>query len=143
MKLKWRKNSLVWIVKDRLSVTIELIYRAGIGFCLYKCHIDFRSVSWFLAIHSKLLHLGCSSHNNSNWKKFHSRCSSRMSNRRFFILLFLNFIFSLLSIIRHKYFICILLNKQGHISHYRNSRMTRFQRSFNASIFVYFIENIN
>lgn len=55
------KSKLTESRKDQFSITIELVYTAGIGFCLFKWHIDFTSTSWFWAIHIQLL--GSSSHN--------------------------------------------------------------------------------
>lgn len=54
------------------------------------------------------------------------------------------FIFSLLSMIRYKYFFCIYLQtgKYMYYSKYRKSRITRFQRSFYASFFSYSIETL-
>lgn len=44
-----KKGSLVY------NKIVDLQYTTGIGFCLYKKQIDFRSTSWLKATHSKLI----------------------------------------------------------------------------------------
>lgn len=118
-----------------MRIAKEFTYRAGIGFCVFKEHIDSHSSYWILAIHFKLLGSGF-----SDWKKFTVVVEQYELWTLFFTYLIFKFHF--LSIIQYMNFICVYL-QPGIYWQLQMSCVRLFQISFYASIFFYSIGTIN
>lgn len=94
-----------------MHITIELTYRAGIGFCLRKISVPFLDFKPYTVNSVVVLII------YSNEKMFHSRCPSSMSYALwtlFSYLLSFIFILSTLSIIRYMFFICFYFYPRIH-----------------------------